>query len=101
MFDRLQTSEQWERPTPLQLLIVEDSSQDIELVTLTLEAAKIPICFDVAETERSYAHLLHTQVYDAVLSDYHLPGFSGWRAFEMLRQAGVGYSLYFDYRALR
>ena len=63
---------------PLHLLIVEDTSADIELVTLVLEKAKIPFIYDSTDTLQGCDQLLQTYNYDAVLADYRLPQFTAY-----------------------
>lgn len=72
---------------PLHLLIVEDVFADVELITLTLEAAGLVFTYDQAETAIACQQLLRSQTYDAVLSDYRLPGFNGLDVLEILQQS--------------
>ncbi|MDJ0701960.1 MAG: EAL domain-containing protein [Leptolyngbyaceae cyanobacterium MO_188.B28] len=71
----------------LNLLIVEDVTEDVELIALTLESAQISLTYDVADNTTLYRQLLHDKTYDVVVSDYQLPSFSGLQAFELLKQS--------------
>src|SRR5262245_55974191 len=73
---------------PLRLLLVEDSSTDAELILDALrDAGFAPDCQRVA-SEAAFLEQLNASL-DLVLSDYHLPGFSGARALQLTRERGV------------
>ena len=61
----------------LKLLIVEDMAEDLELMIIALESGGLNFSFDTAQTEKECQELLQNGKYDAVLSDYRLPGFNG------------------------
>jgi signal transduction histidine kinase/DNA-binding response OmpR family regulator len=73
---------------PLNLLIVEDVSADIELLVLTLETADVQFTYDTADTDIACQQLLASHSYDAVLSDYRLPGFTGHQVLRQLQASG-------------
>lgn len=89
MLDCAQTMSQsdWPLPSPLRLLIVEDDSVDVELVVLTLQAAKIIFTYEAADTLEACQELLAVQTFDALLSDYRLPGFTAYQVLQKLQQA--------------
>ncbi|MBE9101856.1 EAL domain-containing protein [Vacuolonema iberomarrocanum] len=74
--------------SPLNLLIVEDVSEDIELILLTLDAADIPFTYDTTSSAEQCKHLLRTRNYDVVLSDYRLPDLNGLQVLELLKDLG-------------
>lgn len=68
------------------ILHVEDSRDDVELVSAAL-AASAPACSIAnVETEASYAAALDSAIPDAIICDYRLPRFSAERALAMLRE---------------
>ncbi len=72
---------------PLHLLIVEDVMADVELITLTLEAAGVNFTYDTADTALTCQQLLRSQTYDAVLSDYRLPDYNGLPTLKILQES--------------
>ncbi|MBW4474609.1 MAG: GAF domain-containing protein [Stenomitos rutilans HA7619-LM2] len=74
-------------PSKLRVLIVEDEPADAELITLALAAAHIELACEVTDTLASCQHLLQTQSWDAVLSDYRLKGFTGNQVLSLLQQS--------------
>jgi signal transduction histidine kinase/CheY-like chemotaxis protein len=72
---------------PLRLLIVEDSSADLDLTVMTLKAAGLEITYDNVETIAECQQCLEQQTYDALLSDYRLPGFTAYTVLELLQQS--------------
>lgn len=72
-------------PTPLNILIVEDSPNDAELLVSELTRAGFAPYWKRVETERRFLAELEKSP-DIVLSDYSLPHFSGLRALELLRE---------------
>jgi len=71
----------------LHLLIVEDVQADIELMAIALEAGDIVFTYDTADTLNDCQQLLQTQIYDAVLVDYHLPQFTAYQVLQLLQQS--------------
>jgi signal transduction histidine kinase len=71
-------------PTPLRILIVEDSAADADLIRHALRRAGFaPDCRRV-ETEEDYLANLNPPP-DLILADYNLPRFDALRALELLR----------------
>ena len=73
---------------PLHLLIVEDVAEDAELMAIALESAGINFTWNRAQTARDCEELLRDTTYDAVLSDYRLPGTNGLEVFQLVKQSG-------------
>ena len=70
---------------PLNILIIEDSPADAELIATALAADGIEARLTRVETEAEFTPLLKPGV-DLILSDYTLPRFSMAAALEILRQ---------------
>jgi signal transduction histidine kinase len=68
---------------PLRLLHLEDAEPDHALAMLQLQRAGLRVQAQRVETRAEFAQALH-QPWDLVLSDYHLPGFTGLDALQML-----------------
>ncbi len=71
-------------PQPFRVLHLEDSEPDHELVMLTLQRAGLRLRARRVETRAEFMAALD-EPWDVVLSDYHLPGFTGLDALQMLR----------------
>jgi signal transduction histidine kinase len=69
----------------LQLLIVEDSPDDRDLLVRTLQRAGLVFEWRCVATASAFGDALD-DTWDAVLCDYHLPEFDAFRALEMLKQ---------------
>jgi len=67
-----------------QILIVEDSADDAELIRLELAQAGIEADCHCVDSELQLMQALATFVPHLVLSDMNMPGFSGPRAFELV-----------------
>jgi CheY-like chemotaxis protein len=72
----------------LKLLIVEDMAEDMELIVLALESGGVNFNWDTAETAAECRKLLQNCKYDAVLSDYRLPGLNGLEVLKLMQELG-------------
>jgi two-component system cell cycle sensor histidine kinase/response regulator CckA len=72
----------------MNLLLVEDSGDDAELVLRELRHAGIDPVWTRVETEVDFLAALQ-QKPDIILSDYSMPRFGGLRALELLRESGL------------
>ena len=72
---------------PLHLLLVDDVIADVELITITLEAAGVTFTYETADTPQTCQQMLQTQTYDAVLSDYRLPMMNGLQMLKLLQES--------------
>ena len=70
---------------PLKILIVEDSEPDSALMLRLLTESGYAPHFVRVETAEDLHAALDTQIWDAVISDYLMPGFSGPEALELVR----------------
>jgi len=78
-------------PSPgraLNLLLVEDSADDAELVLLALRRGGFQVRLVRVETAGAMAAALAAGPWDLVLSDYQLPGFGGLDALRVLQASG-------------
>ncbi len=73
---------------PLNLLLVEDSPDDAELIVHELRRGGFDVHCQRVETEADFLARLETPP-DVILSDYSLPQFTGLKAVELLRQRGL------------
>jgi signal transduction histidine kinase len=77
-------------PVPLRVLHLEDSPMDHELVVLQLRRDGLKIDVTRVETERDFLEALSEHAkWDAIISDYNLPGFSGLAALELWQGKGI------------
>jgi len=66
--------------TSIQILHLEDNDSDSQLVQLWLKKENINYDYHFADNEEDFRSLLTNQKIDIILSDYHLPGYSGSEA---------------------
>jgi len=74
------------RPHELRLLVVEDSPDDYELMLRSLRRSGSPSVGRRVETEEELREALADGDWDAVIADHVVPGFSGPRAIEVVRE---------------
>lgn len=77
--------QQWALPR-IRVLQIEDSQLDAELVLSELDADHIDYDVTLVDAERDYLNALDEFQPDIVLSDLSMPGFSGQRALDILRE---------------
>lgn len=70
----------------LRILFVEDSEPDVALLVHGLRRAGFELSYERVESERGLQDALGRGPWDAVLSDFSLPGFGGLEALELLRK---------------
>jgi signal transduction histidine kinase len=73
---------------PLRVLHLEDSEPDHELALAHLRRAGLDCQALRVETEADFLSALD-EPWDLILSDFNLPGFSGLRALEIVREKGL------------
>src|SRR3990170_1032269 len=73
---------------PLQVLILEDSADDAQLLLLQLEQDGIEVEWQRVETEAAFRAALDSQP-DLILADYSLPSYSGIKALELRNELGL------------
>ncbi len=77
-----------ELPKSLRLLIVEDSTDDAELMMVLLKKDGFKVDWKRVETAADFQASLKSAP-DIILSDWSLPQFSGSRALQLLNESGL------------
>jgi phosphoserine phosphatase RsbU/P len=72
-------------PKPLRVLIVEDSEDDMFFALQELKRGDYQPEFERVETLGNLSTALDRQVWDLILSDHSLPGFTSLHALELLK----------------
>lgn len=71
----------------LQILLIEDSEIDAELIARTLKSARLAFRLTRIESEPELRHALEAQQPDVILSDHGLPSFDGFKALAIVRES--------------
>lgn len=74
---------------PVHILHLEDSRVDHALVKFALQRSQLPCEITLVDTLDDFERELNTRGYDIVVADYHLPGFNGLDAWEIVRRSGI------------
>jgi PAS domain S-box-containing protein len=74
---------------PLQLLIVEDSNDDVDLLLLEIRRAGFEPDYEHVDTAEGLTAALDRRPWDIILADFSLPRFSGRDALRILRERGL------------
>jgi PAS domain S-box-containing protein len=74
---------------PLRLLVIEDSEDDVLLLTRELKRAGYEPVFERVETAAGMRKALQRGDWDIIVSDYIMPRFSGLAALEVLKKSGI------------
>jgi two-component system CheB/CheR fusion protein len=69
-----------EGKSPIKILHLEDDPNDAQLVKAMLKKANVEFEYFFTDNETDYLKYLDNQQVDIILSDYHLPDFSGTEA---------------------
>ena len=75
--------------TPIRVLIVEDSSDDAELVCLELKDGGYDVTSKRVDTAQGMTQALENGTWDVVISDYVMPRFDGRAALDTLKTSGL------------
>ena len=76
-------------PTPLHVLIVDDSPSDTDLVLHELRRGGYDPIFERVETQAAAAAALARGGWNLVIADYHLPGWSGLNALKLMQELEI------------
>jgi len=74
--------------SPLHVLIAEDNANDTELIVRELRRAGFAPEWQRVQTEAEFVSRLNPKI-DIILSDYSMPGFSGARALDLVKERGL------------
>ena len=74
---------------PLRVLLVEDSERDAALLLLYLKRGGYEPVIHRVQTGADMTSALSTNAWDVIISDFNLPGFSGFDTLKVLRQSGL------------
>ncbi len=77
-----------ETTAPLHVLIVEHTRNDVELMLLELKEAGLRVEHTLVENREQFRCALQQESFDAILSDYRLPNWTGLDALKEMREAG-------------
>ncbi len=66
----------------LNILCLEDSPKDAEIISESLIDAGYEIKVDLTDKENEFVSFLRSKKYDLILSDFRLPGFDGFKALK-------------------
>lgn len=72
----------------LNILLVEDSIDDTELLRYELKRAGYTVSLERVETANAMQTALSTSQWDIVISDFYMPNFSGETALRLLQESG-------------
>jgi len=75
-------------PTPLRVLVIEDSADDADLLVLTLRRAGYDVAWERVETAAALRAALEHDRWDVVISDYNLPDLDIAGALWTLQESG-------------
>lgn len=74
-----------EEPSTIEILLLEDSTLDADLVGEYLRRAGIAHRLDRVWTRKDFSEALERRPYDVILADYVLPSFDGMSALDIAR----------------
>src|SRR5688500_5718205 len=75
--------------TPLHILIVEDSDDDVVLLVRELQSGGYAPVYQRGQTAEAMRAALDTHPWDVILSDYALPRFGAPAALALLQERGL------------
>jgi two-component sensor histidine kinase len=73
-------------PATVDILMLEDSDLDAELIQASLERARIPARFVRTVSREQFVEALGSKAFDLILSDFALPNFDGLSALRLARE---------------
>lgn len=74
---------------PIRVLVVEDSEDDYLLLLRELEKGGFAVDAERVETAEAMEQALKADTWDIIISDYHLPRFSGLKALKISQATGA------------
>ena len=73
----------------IKVLVVDDSEADAELAVLTLRRGGFEVQYERVQSAAEMGAALRRQAWDAVISDFGMPGFTGLDALRIFQGAGA------------
>ncbi len=73
----------------LRLLVIEDSEEDVILLTRELRAGGYEPDWERVETAEAMKSAIAQKQWDIIISDYIMPQFSGLDALDLVKQSGI------------
>ncbi|RPJ63501.1 MAG: hybrid sensor histidine kinase/response regulator [Dehalococcoidia bacterium] len=73
----------------LNVLLVEDSEDDAELIVRQLEKAGFTVRYNRVDTKVAMRDAFSDRIWDAVISDYMMPNFDAIAALELMKEIGL------------
>jgi signal transduction histidine kinase/ActR/RegA family two-component response regulator len=73
----------------LRVLLVEDSEEDVDLVTLALKRGGFDVKVTRVDTREAMQEALNSRIFDVIVADYSMPHFTMGEALEMARTVGL------------
>jgi DNA-binding NtrC family response regulator len=73
----------------LKILHVEDSENDAQLIQYTLKGSGMEFDYHRVWSESTLVEALQQQPWDVILCDHNLPGFTSFRALELVREMEI------------
>ena len=70
----------------MRILFLEDDPYDLELIVITLNGQGFQFDYDQTKTRAGLLACLDANNYDLILSDYHMPGFDGMAALQLVME---------------
>lgn len=74
---------------PVRILHLEDSRVDHALVKFALQRSQMVCELHLVDALEDFQRELESHYHDIVVADYHLPGFTGLDAWEVVRRSGI------------
>jgi two-component system, cell cycle sensor histidine kinase and response regulator CckA len=74
---------------PLQVLLVEDSEDDAELVLLALRRGGYEPFWERVQTAKDLGDALSRKSWEVIISDFSMPSFSAPQAFALVKERGI------------
>src|SRR4051812_31604025 len=71
---------------PLNILIIEDSASDAELIAHGLDHSGVSFVFQRVETVSAMETALDAKSWDVIISDFRMPSFDALAALEILKR---------------
>ncbi|MFC1490459.1 PAS domain S-box protein [Candidatus Latescibacterota bacterium] len=74
--------------TPLSVLVVEDSEDDVLLLVRELKRGGFDVSYEHVDNPDSLCFALEEKTWDIVISDFSMPGFDGLDSWSMVKKCG-------------